>query len=79
MFAITPFNPVMLAAAAVPLTTPMAPVNTTLRATDVRRDVTRRRNGDDVAILNVAVERLIGWIKIQSCNSKLLCIYLPIL
>lgn len=58
-------DPVMLAAAAVPLTTPMAPVNTTLRATDVRRDVARRRNADDVAILNVSVERLIGGIKIK--------------
>lgn len=58
-------DPVMLAAAAVPLTTPMAPVNTTLRATDVRRDVARRRNGDDVAILNMAVERLIGWTTIK--------------
>lgn len=50
----------MLAAAVVPLTTPMAPVNTTLRATDARRDVARRRHGDDVAILNVAVDLLIG-------------------
>lgn len=55
----------MLAAAAVPLTTPMAPVNTTLRATDARCDVARRRHGDDVAILNVAVDRLVGWIIIK--------------
>lgn len=55
----------MLAAAAVPLTTPMAPVNTTLRTTDARRDVARRRYGDNVAILNVAVDRLIGWAIIE--------------